>query len=83
MKKFIPHLIWIAGLGIAIGSPVIASFLGGGIPYQDPTPEQAARESAVNGIFKIGFLIGLALFIIGFIWALIRMVIWLVTRLKS
>ena len=83
MKKFLPHIIWISGLGIVFVAFVIGSLLGSGVPYPDPTPDQAAREAAENGAMDVVILIGLGLFLIGFFWAIGRMIVWLVTRLRS
>ena len=67
IKRLPPHLLWMAGIGIMVGSVVI--FGHHGIPYQDATPGQIAEQKAGLAAFSRWSLIGSFLFLTGIIWA--------------
>ena len=74
LTRCLPHLIWIAGMGVF----AVGVFVGPGIPYQDPTPEMQLREAQQTHLAEWFFDVGLALFAVG---VTLAMVAWLVRRL--
>jgi len=72
MKHFLPHLLWIAGLGIIVLAVIL--FGHHGVPYPDPTPEQEAARKAGLTTFNLTALGGSLLFVIGILWAAFRSV---------
>lgn len=68
--KFIPHLVWLAGVAVlvvAFGRYSVAS-----LPYQDPTPELlAVQRGQIEAARTLG-LVGGMVFISGVGWVILR-----------
>ena len=74
MRRFLPHLFWLSGIGVF----VFASYttLNGTPAYEHMTPEQEASHS--RGLLLND--IGAGLILIGLIWILVRFLIRLRVR---
>lgn len=70
IKRLLPHLLWVAGIGLIVLA--VLSFGHHGVPYQDPTPEQTATREAGLSAFNWTSLFGSFLFLLGVIWAATR-----------
>jgi hypothetical protein len=62
---------------IALGFVVIVAgfFYGGmfvGVPYQDPTPEQAASQNFHDSVASYIFMSGFGIFVLGVVLSIIR-----------
>ena len=72
MKRFLPHLLWICGIGVIVAAVIF--FGHHGVPYQDATPEQEASREAGLANFRRVSLLGSALFVTGILWVATRSV---------
>jgi hypothetical protein len=68
--RFIPHLLWLAGVGLLIYAG--GSYAGHSLPYQDPTPELLAIQRDQLHTAKIVALVGIVFFVVGGLLALRR-----------
>lgn len=58
--RFIPHLLWLAGVGVLIYAA--GSYAGHALPYQDPTPELLAIQRSQLQTAELVAVVGLVLF---------------------
>ena len=70
MNRFLPHLVWIAGLLVVL----VGLALGPGVPYQDPTPEMSGHFNHEEHIAIVIMLMGCGIFLFGLV---VAMVFWL------
>ncbi len=68
--RFIPHLLWLAGVGLLIHA--VGSYAGHSLPYQDPTPELLAIQRDQLQLAKILAIVGIVLFVAGVLLVLRR-----------
>jgi hypothetical protein len=68
--RFIPHLLWLAGVGVLIYAA--GSYAGHALPYQDPTPELLAIQQSQLQTAEFVAGVGLVLFVVGVVLAFRR-----------
>jgi hypothetical protein len=70
MKRFIPHLLWLVGLGLLLVAAGKGS--GAALPYQDPTPELLAVQRGQLQMAKVLASSGGGLMVAGVVWIIGR-----------